>query len=270
VSARISRFLAALTLVAALVPAAARAQYASTNVQVLYGFSGFEEKILEYNTTDGTQLTLTLNHFSTWAYGDNFAFVDMYRGDYVGTNKQSTLYAEWHPRLFLNKVFGHEGNTLGIFSNWGLAAEVNQGYNFWAYLAGVGVDFALPIPYSFLSLNVFYRTDSVQVDGIPGVTHFGNDTWQVSPSWGIPFSLGKVPFLFTGFVDVMGANDFAGESCTDVMAQPQLLVDVGSLGGKNNKLWLGVEWYLHYNSAPEELGGETISAPQVMLQWNLH
>ena len=265
-SARLARSLTAVALALALAPSA-RAQYASTNVQALAGLTGFEEKILDYNAVDGRQFTLTVNHFSTWAYGDNFAFVDMYRADYVGTNSQSTIYAEWHPRLFLNKIFKQEGNALGILSNYGLAFEVNQGKNFWAYMAGAGVDFALPLPYSFLSLNVFYRQDSVQLPFGNGT----NKTWQVSPSWGIPFALGKLPVLFTGFVDVTQLKDFAGDKALDVMAQPQLLFDVlGVAGGKKGTLWVGAEWYLHYNGAPEEAGGETISAPQLMVQWNLH
>jgi hypothetical protein len=269
IAARLSRALAVLALAAVLAPAAARAQFATTNVQALYGLSGFKESILDYNTEDGKQLTLTVNHFSVWKYGDNFAFVDMSRGDYLGTNSQSTVYAEWHPRFFFNKVFGHEGNTLGILRNWGPAFEVNQGKNFWAYLAGVGVDFDLPIQYSFLSLNVFYRQDSVQIGGIPNIT---NKTWQISPSWGIPFSLGPLPVLFTGFVDVMGAKDFAGAKTWDLMAQPELLFDVvGAAGGPRNAVLVGVEWYLHYNAALDKFGKDNlVSAPQVMVQWNLH
>jgi len=264
---------ALLALVAALAPAVANAQYASTNVQALFGLTGFEEKILDYNTKDGQQLTLTVNHFSTWKYGDNFAFVDMSRADYkipgtdIDTNSQSTVYTEFHPRFFFNKMFGVEGNTLGIFKNWGPAFEVNQGKNFWAYLGGLGCDIDLPIPYSFLSVNLFYRQDSVQL-GFGNVT---NKTWQLSPSWGIPFSLGPVAAQFTGFVDITSLKDFGGEDKKlDVMAQPQLLFDVGAFGGAKNTLWLGVEWYLHYNAADENLGGETVSAPQVMVQWNLH
>ncbi|MFT3917516.1 MAG: ion channel protein Tsx [Anaeromyxobacteraceae bacterium] len=265
-----------LALVAALAPAVASAQFATTNVQALYGLSGFKEKILDYNAKDGQQLTLTVNHFSVWKYGDNFAFVDMSRADYLvpgtklETNSQSTVYTEWHPRFFVNKMVGHEGNTLGIFKNWGPAFEVNQGKNFWAYLAGIGCDIDLPIQYSFLSVNLFYRQDSVQF--APSFGHVGNKTWQLSPSWGIPFAIGPVSALFTGFVDITPLKDFGGkDKKLDVMAQPELLFDVGGLAGApRGSLWLGVEWYLHYNAADADLGGETISAPQVMVQWNLH
>jgi nucleoside-specific outer membrane channel protein Tsx len=269
VTFRLARTLPALALAALLGPSTAHAQFATTNVQLLHGF-GFEDVLLGYDTGNEQMTTLTLNHFSTWKYGDNFAFVDMYRGDFGGPTgyqgaSESTLYAEWHPRLFLNRLLGRKGNCLGIFKDFGLAFEVNQGPNFYAYMAGVGGDLALPIP-GVVGVNLYYRNDSVQVDG-PDIV---NDTWQVSPYWTLPFKIAKVPFVFTGFVDVSGTND---NEDVDVMAQPELLVDVlGAAGGPAGKLLAGVEWYLHYNPNEKLVGApsDLISAPQVMVQWNLH
>jgi len=253
------RAAAALALAAALVPSAARAEFATTNVQALHGW-GFKDSLLGYYTDNEQMTTLTVNHFSTWKYGDNFAFVDMYRGDF-NLASESTVYAEWHPRVFLNKLLGTKGNFLGVFRNFGLAFEVNQGPGFYAYMAGLGGDLALPIPGN-VSVNAFYRYDSVQIPG-PDIR---NHTWQVSPSWVVPFKVGPAGFVFTGFVDVSGSND---NEDVDVLAQPELLVDVlGLAGGPKGALLAGVEWYLHYNDliAPDTL----VSAPQVMVQWNLH
>jgi nucleoside-specific outer membrane channel protein Tsx len=246
-------------LAAGLAPSAARAQFATTNLQALHGW-GFEDSLLGYDTANEQMTTLTLNHFSTWQYGDNFAFVDLYRGDFNGVS-ESTVYAEWHPRLFLNRILGTKGNFLGVFRNFGPAFEVNQGPNFYAYMAGLGGDLALPFKGN-IAVNVFYRYDSVQIPG----ADIRNHTWQVSPSWVIPFGVGPASLVFTGFVDVSGTND---NEDVDVLAQPQLLVDVlGLAGGPSNRLLAGAEWYLHYNDliAPDTL----VSAPQVLLQWNLH
>lgn len=256
---RTSIRLAVLACLALGFAPAARAEFATTNVQLLHGWN-FQDSLLGYSTENEQMTTLTLNHFSTWAYGDNFAFVDLYRGDFGGVT-ESTLYAEWHPRIFLNKLLGTKGNFLGIFRNFGPAFEVNQGPNFYAYMAGVGGDLALPIPGN-VAVNVFYRYDSVQIPG----ADIRNHTWQVSPSWVIPFKAGPASFVFTGFVDVSGFND---NEDVDVLAQPELLVDVlGLAGGKSNTLLAGVEWYLHYNDVivPDTL----VSAPQVLVQWNLH
>jgi nucleoside-specific outer membrane channel protein Tsx len=259
-----ARLALALSLAAALAPSAARAQLASTDLQVLHGW-GFHDSLLGYDTGNGQMTTLTLNHFSTWKYGDNFAFVDLYRGDFAGDATraylESMLYAEWHPRLFVNRLLGAKGKVLGVFRDLGAAFEVNQGHGFYAYMAGLGGDLALPIP-GVVGLNLYYRYDSVQIPG-PDVR---NHTWQASAFWAIPFTLAKVPFLLAGFADVSGAND---NEDVDVMTQPELLVDVlGAAGGPKGTLWAGIEWYLHYNASivPDTL----VSAPQLMLQWKLH
>jgi nucleoside-specific outer membrane channel protein Tsx len=172
------------------------------------------------------------------------------------------LYGEWHPRLLVNKLAGQKAPLLGLFSNYGLAFELNQGQAFYAYLAGVGVDFALPQPYS-AGLNVYYRYD-----------RFDRHEWQVSPFWNIPFALGPVPLLLSGFVDIAGSTDIDRNQALDVMAQPELLVDVlAPFGGKANRLYVGVEWYWHrypsgFYGSPAP--GHATSAPQAMVQWTVY
>jgi len=264
---RSPRTFAALAVAAALLPSAARADFATTNLQVLQGWS-FHDPTTGSDVVGGTMTTLTLNHFDAWKYGDNFAFVDLLLGSFRdGTD--SHVYSELHPRLFLNRLLGKKGNVLAIFKDAGLAAEVNVGNGFQAWLAGVGGDFALPS--GTISLNVFYRYDALQAPGVGALSY--NHTWQVSPSWVIPFQAAKVPFLFTGFVDVNGVKAGKGWKGFEVMAQPELLVDALALaGGPKGRLLVGVEWYLHYNPNNEQLGApdDLVSAPQAMLQWNLH
>jgi nucleoside-specific outer membrane channel protein Tsx len=262
---------AAIALAAAPSPAPAQG-FSTTNVQLLQGFS-FDDRKTGADTRSGDMTTVTVNHFSTWEYGDNFFFVDLQTG-YFNANGNgnagsgfrgeagATLYGEWHPRLFVNKLAGQKAPLLGLFGNYGLAFELNQGQGFYAYLAGVGVDFALPQPYS-AGLNVYYRYD-----------RFDRHAWQVSPFWNIPFALGPVPLLFSGFVDVAGSTDIDRNRDLDVMAQPELLVDVlAPFGGKANRLYVGVEWYWHrypsgFYGSPAP--GHTTSAPQAMLQWTVY
>lgn len=247
------RLLAFAAVLSSLAPAVANADgFATTNVQGLVGF-GFEDSLLGYDTPDGPMETLTVNHFSTWAWGDNFFFADLNRGDFAdGTTAK--IYAEWHPRLSLTRPFGKTGPLLGIIRDVFLAGEVNHGDDFYAYLAGVSADFELPGA-NLLGLSLYYRYD-----------RFAGSTWQVSPFWTVPFGIGPVPFVFTGFLDLSGAAD---NTQVDVLAQPQLLVDVlAPFGGAPNKLLVGIEWYLHYNQfiEPKDL----VSAPQAMVQWTWH
>ena len=274
-SSRILASLATAALVAAALPSIAVADgFSTTNIELLQGWN-FDDKKLGYNTPDGAMTTLTLNHYSTWEYGDNFAFVDMYLGQFrdafgnpafgsqgtkfvpAGTGAQ--VYTEWHPRLFLNKVFGLEGNLFGIFRNWGLAGEVNVGPSFYAYLGGLGFDLALPHPYT-VGMNVYYRFD-----------RYDGNQWQVSPFWTIPFAIGPVPFLFAGFVDISGTKDAQKNAAVDVMAQPQLLVDVlAPFGGKANRIYVGCEYYIHYYPSGFWGGSHTTQSPQLMGQWTFN
>jgi nucleoside-specific outer membrane channel protein Tsx len=221
------------------------------------------------STHGGQMSTITLNHISTWKYGDNFAFVDMMQGDFTDDVK-SHLYGEWHPRLFLNQLLGHKGNVLGVFKNAGLAGEINLGNGFQAYLLGLGGD--LDVKFGSIGCNVYYRYAELQFGGVGQVQAV--HTWQVSPFWTVPFAVKKVPFLFTGFVDIDGQKRIGdGKTGYEVMAQPELLVDALALGGgKKNTLLVGVEWYLHYHSFNKDYGAPSnlISAPQAMIQWNLH
>jgi nucleoside-specific outer membrane channel protein Tsx len=267
-SARRSLLAAAALAAVVALPSAARAQFATTNLQVLQGWYFYDPSVSS-DVKGGSMSTITLNHFDAWKYGDNFAFVDLMQGEFRdGAN--SHLYSELHPRLFLNRLLGTQGKVLGIFRDAGLAGEFNVGYGFQAWLGGLGADFALPFP-GTISLNVYYRYTALQLPAFHVRDY--NHTWQVSPSWVLPFSLGKVPMLFTGFVDIDGVKAGKGLKGYELMAQPELLVDVlGLAGGPKNTLLVGIEWYLHYHSANEDLGAPSnlISAPQAMLQWNLH
>jgi len=256
---RVTRLAAAVLATAVLLPSAARAGgFSTTNLQLIQGYS-FKDNLLGYDTKSGTMTTLTLNTFSTWEYGDNFAFADAYRGDFRA-GYGSDLYGEVHPRLFLNQLFGLGQG--GVVRNWGLAAEVNAGRGFFAYMAGAGLDLAIP-GFAVAGVNLYYRYDTVN---IPGVVNIYTHTWQLSPFWTVPFKLGPVGLVFTGFLDLTTNTD----KKLDLMTQPELLLDLGGLFGKPNRLHAGVEWYLHSYANPADAGKrKTVSVPQAMVQWTV-
>jgi nucleoside-specific outer membrane channel protein Tsx len=264
--------LLAALLTLALAPAMGAAQvdvekefvgFTTSNVQLLYGWN-FNDNLLGYNPPSRAMMTLTFNNFTEWKYGDSFFFTDMQSGtDLNGSGQGASLYAEWHPRVFLNRILGQKEPTFGFIRNYGAAFEINQGPGFQAYLVGAGMDFEMP-GYMNVGFNFYWRYSAVT----GGFTQYQN-TWQFSPFWTIPFKTGPVPWVFTGFVDIF-ANP---NGHLDVMAQPQLLVDVlGLAGGKSNRLYLGCEWYIHsyQNVFPNDPVQKTVSAPQLMVQWTIH
>ena len=273
---KLLRACVAVALVAAA-PAARAGGFSTTNVQLLQGYD-FKDPLYY---TGGTMTTLTLNTFSTWEYGDSFFFADMYTGHFkngfdpahpperapigdanVGQNLFK-LYAEWHPRLFVDQLLGQKEPLLGIIRHWGLEGEINVSQGFGAYLAGVGFDFNVPQGW-VLGLNVYYRWDST-LSNVGGGKNESNQ-WQVSPFWTVPFALGPVPLLFTGFVDVNGSWDAAANKpFKEIWAQPQLLVDVlATFGGKPGRLYVGSEWWYHRHPVA------TSSVPQAMVQWTIY
>ena len=264
--------LAALVVAVALSPVEAAAQtdvekefigFTTSNVQLLYGWN-FNDNLLGYNPPSREMMTLTFNNFTEWRYGDSFFFTDMQSGkDLNGSGQNASLYAEWHPRVFVNRIIGDTKPLLGFIRNYGAAFEVNQGPGFQAYMAGAGMDFEMP-GYMNVGFNFYWRYSAVT----GGFTQYQH-TWQFSPFWTIPFKTGPVPWVFTGFVDIFQNPN----GHLDIMAQPQLLVDVlGLAGGKQDRLYLGCEWYIHsyQNVFPNAPTQKTVSSPQLMVQWTIH
>jgi len=262
-----------IVLASLLAAPAARADggFSTTNVQFLYGWK-FADPL--YNAGGGPMQTTTLNNFNAFGWGDSFFFVDLYRANFSkgqtgfppGRHDDAQIYAEWHPRVFLNQLLGWKSSGIPFVRNWGAAFEINQGSgvspgNFYAYLAGVGFDFDVPAGY-VLGLNIYYRYD-----------RFAYNQYQVSPFWTVPFAIGPVPFVFTGFVDVNGTTTGTGTQAVEIWAQPELLVDVlAPFHGPKNKLYVGTEWFLHRGSAAAlgMPGLKNTSVPQIMAQWTMY
>jgi nucleoside-specific outer membrane channel protein Tsx len=244
--------------------------FTTTNVQLLWG-GGFSDAQLGYFTKTQSMTTLTINNYTQFKYGDSFFFVDMYQGDFVNpfdvteSAGNAKIYGEWHPRILINKFIDPKAPPVfGVLGNWGVAGEINVGNNFSAYLVGPSIDLFLPLNI-YVGMAFYYRYSQLWLTPAPGGTIY-TSTWQFSPYWTVPFQIGPVPFLFTGFLDMYQYSTGG----VDVMFQPELLVDVlAPFGGKSNTVFAGIEWYLHSYVFD---GGtrHTVSAPQAMVQWNIH
>ncbi|MBI5177797.1 MAG: hypothetical protein HZA04_00880 [Nitrospinae bacterium] len=239
-------------MVIALSSAPARAEDFSTTSLLAEYAGNLRDPYYGNNAVDGAVNIVTLEHFGTWEYGDNFFFVDMVSGrlaDFNGNDAhtRSRLYLEWGPRISLSKVSGTPV-AFGPVRDVLLAAQVNrdgEGYN--VEMFGLGVDLALPA-FSQFSVNLYSRKDNLN-----------SRTYQVTASWGLPFTALSAPFLFEGYIDVAG-TDNNGE---DINTQPRLFVDLSKLAGKQKSALLaGVEWYYHKNRWME------MNVPLWTLKWN--
>ena len=150
--------------------------FTTTNVQLLWG-GGFSDAQLGYYTKTQSMFTLTLNNFTQFKYGDSFFFVDMYQGDFVNpfvpgeSAGNAKLYAEWHPRILINKFIDPKAPpAFGFIGNWGVAGEINIGSNFSAYLVGPSVDLFLPFNI-YVGMAFYYRYSQLWI--FPGAGRHG-------------------------------------------------------------------------------------------------
>jgi len=216
--------------------------WTSSNIQGLYG----EDFIF----SEAQRGTVTIEHAHGWKYGDNFFFVDMYN------NQGFEVYAEVYSNFSLSKITG-EKFAFGPIKDVSLMLGLNisnrpETRRFQAYLWGVNLDLANAY-FDYLSLSIAaYKDDSVASYGV-----------QITPVWSYPFTIAQLSFKFKGFLDIKDGNSNA-EGNVSVLAQPQLLLDVGELSGwKPNVFYIGMEYSYWLNKYGVE--GKDESALQGMV-----
>ena len=200
--------------------------WTSSNIQYLYGG--------DFIFAEQERSTVTIEHAHGWKYGTNFFFVDMYN------NNGFEVYAEVYSYLSLNKISG-AGLSLGPIKDLSLAGGINisnrpEEKRFQAYLVGISLDLANEY-FDYLQLDVMaYKDDGVNSWGV-----------QVTPVWSFPFDLGTTKFKFRGFVDIKDGNTNMLGNVT-MLAQPQLLLDVGDLvSWKSDVFYIGAEYSFWLN-----------------------
>jgi len=231
-----------LSLLAAIfmaLPVHAFANWSVTNLSLLYG-DGFK-------LDDNAQYTITLDHARSWKYGDFFFFIESFNPATGDSNE----YGEIHPRFSLSKVTGKDFSNNYIHDMY-IATEVELGENHRAYLYGLGFDLKLK-GFNYFNVNVYARDNIRQ----------GGKTWQITPYWQLPFSIGSSKWSFEGFADIAGTEDNAKHN---IIFQPQLLLDVGDLFGHPGQIKAGVE----YSYWSNKFGVKDIDQKvmQVMMKWS--
>jgi nucleoside-specific outer membrane channel protein Tsx len=233
------------TLVCAVAMAATSAvanaeDWSATNIQLLHG--------RHFKLGPSQRDIMTFEHVSGWQLGSNFFFFDVTQPFTDGTD----IYGEWYGRLSWNKL-GITSKGTGLLEDVSFAGSLNAGAGFRAYLAGLTLHFKLP-GFSFFDLDVMAYDDRSDSDV----------TYIVTPAWEAPFTLGKAHFRFRGFVDIIGAE---GLRARQVLAQPQVLLDIGRLVGRQDRFFAGIEYQLWHNKFGVRRVDEALT--QVMVLWQL-
>jgi nucleoside-specific outer membrane channel protein Tsx len=215
-------------------------EWQSSNVQLLQGHN--------YKLGESDRSILSLEHAHGWAYGNNFAFLDITKPE----GEQQRYYGEFAPRLSLGRLTDTSlawgpVKDLYLVGNleWGTGIDPR-------YLGGAGVELDVP-GFRFLRLEAMLRDDSDK-DG---------QTWQLTTVWNLPFKIAAQSFLFEGFLDWAGPE---GGGSHNLVAAPRLLYDLGENWGRPGTCHIGVEYQLWYNKYGIE--GVNEHVPQLMLKYS--
>jgi hypothetical protein len=237
-----SSLFAVLTALAVASSPVAALDWSDTEIQLLRG-TGFHDN---GNDTNIAKTLVTLQHANGYQYGRNFFFVDAYRSNSSDENSIE-VYGEYYHTLSFGKTFGLSPSPDSPIKDWGLTAGINYGRknstfspNAKVLLLGPTVDFNVP-GFAFFNVDVLAYHDSGTFSGFGGGYLCGeiSTTYQVTPAWKRPFSIGSESFSFEGFVDFIGAH---GTCARQVLTQPQLRWDVGRHFTQANRVWLGFEY----------------------------
>lgn len=195
-----------------------------------------QDYTVPYQGIDGDEerTVVTFEHVSGHTWGDVFLFVD--RLDSADDHNET--YMELSPRLSLGKITS-QPMTFGIISDVLVTSTVEwvSGpyplgdfyYDATHYLIGPAVDLKLP-GFTYFQVNAYHR------DNDEGK----QSNWQLTPVWGMPFSLGSAGFLYDGFIDWRSGTE---DAHAETNFTSQLKWDAGkTLMNQEKTLYIGVEY----------------------------
>ena len=239
-------------------PVAAPAGFSSWNAQLLYGTEFKEPGIPQ----DVAKVNATFENASGWSWGSSFFFVDIIRSDEHDTHA-SEVYGEWYPSASLSTLTG-KNLSAGLLRNISVTMGLNggtknTGADPLVYLPGLTFDLQLP-GFAFFSIGTYAYIDDGRFSGQSNGCHA--TTYQVTPSWALPFTLGNVKLSFDGFIDFIGDH---GQCVSQILSQVQLKIEVAKFGAKPDTLYAGIEW--EYWDSKFGIDGLNESFPKAVVIW---
>jgi nucleoside-specific outer membrane channel protein Tsx len=233
--------------------------YSSWNMQGLYGGS-FDEP---FNSENVGKLTATIENSAGWSWGSSYFFADVLNSTKNDGNA-AEIYSEWYPSASFGKMSGKDLSA-GAFKDISLTMGINAGRKSTGasplvFLPGLTMDFKLP-GFAFASLGLYAYIDEGELDGESNGCH--ETGFQATPSWLLPFPIGKTDWQFGGFIDYISSH---GNCAEQFLTQAQLTMDVGkATGHAAGKFYVGME-YLYWNNKFGIDGAEE-SSPQVLMMY---
>lgn len=215
-------------------------------------------------SADDPYWVLTLQHFSLWRYGSHFFFLDVADQPDLGGlfDEHPGLYVEYAPVLSLGGL-GVLSPGEGPLRDVGVTAQINAGWGALpeggfpidrVYLAGTELAWSVP---GFVTFNT----------QLLGRWERGYDPgWQLTWVYALPVPLGVGGAQVAGFLDLW-RRERGGDDSLVLLAQPQLLLTLGSPEPGESHLQFGVELEPSYDFPAREVSEGWSFAVSPMLRW---
>lgn len=242
-------------LLAGASPAGAQGRVSTTEAHLLPTFNP--------SAADDPYWVLTLQHFSLWRHGSNFFFLDLADQPGLGGffDEHPGLYLEYAPVLSLGSL-GLPASA-GPLRDVGATAQINAGWGALpeggfpidrVYLAGAELAWSVP-GFAVFNTQLLGRWERGYDPG-----------WQATWVYALPLPAGPAGAQVTGFLDLW-RRERDGDSYLVLLAQPQLLVTLGSPEAGESHLQVGVELEPSYHFPARAVSEGWNLAVGPMLRW---
>ena len=207
-----------------------------SSLNARYGANFQEPGIAE----DVPKNVFTFENTAAGRWWSSYLFVDVLRSWSDADANAKEVYGEWYPSLSLRTLSGREVSR-GFIRDVSLTIGLNTGVRStgpspFAVLPGATV--ALNVPgFAFVSVGAFAYIDRGRFQGQPSDCQA--TTYQITPSWSLPFTVGAAKLKLDGFVDFIGKH----ANCEAmVLTEPRLTLDLSGLWDKPGHLYAGVDF----------------------------
>jgi nucleoside-specific outer membrane channel protein Tsx len=244
---------------------------------------------------DVNKIIVNVGHFDVWDYGSNFFNVDVLFSNANEPANNSAggsteFYGVYRGQFSPDKIFGLN-TKFGPFSaiNFEIGGDAEAENTQFApdkKLLVAGPNFHLAIPAGFLDIGVHVSKEwnnngiagGLAAEGVPVVHTPVN--FHATPEfefvWLYPLAFTGLPLDFRGFMNVVapkGKDGFGNETAWEVLARPQIQLDLGSmLFNKPHKpdIYLAVElWQNKFgNKSNTTPGGTEEVAPTIGIEYH--
>jgi nucleoside-specific outer membrane channel protein Tsx len=221
------------------------------------------------------KVIVNLGHFDVWDYGSNFFNADILFSDknepaYNATNGSTEFYGVYRGQLSPDKIFGLNtkfGPIQAINFEFGGDAETeNTQFAPNKKLLVFGPNFHLDMPAGFFDIGVHFSKEWNH-NGIVGKSVEFDATPEFEFVWLYPLTFTGLPLDFRGFMNIVlpkGKDGFGNNTYTEILARPQLQLDIGTLlYNKPHKpdIYFAVEFWEHKFGNNSTLPGSEEIAP---------